>query len=61
MVCGFIRGQRDLRSQPHQLHFVIALYHPATGCDWSGAGNFHLWRSLADTLAENEAHGFFHA
>ena len=40
---------------------MIALYHPATRCDWSGGGNFHLWRSLADTLAENEAHGFFHA
>src|SRR5437762_3919368 len=40
---------------------MIALYHPATRCDRSSGGNFHLRRRLPDTLAENEAHGFFHA
>src|SRR5690242_16525482 len=58
-VGSFVRHQRDFRSEAHQFHFVIALYHSATGCDRGSAGDVQLRRSFSDTLAENEAHCFF--
>src|SRR5712692_9459371 len=40
---------------------MAALDHPATGGDRRGRNNFHLWRGLSNSVAEDKTRGFFHA
>ena len=61
LVRGMISRQRDLVGQSHQLKFVIALDHAAARSHRRCTHNLQSRRGFGDGIAEDEAHGFFHA
>ena len=61
LVRRLICRQRDFVGQSHQLKFMVTLDHAAAGSDRSCADDLQLRRSFGDSVAEYEAHGFFHA
>ena len=61
LISRLICRQRDLVRQTHQLKFMVALDHAATRGHRGSAHDLQLGRSLCDSVAEYEAHCFFHA
>jgi hypothetical protein len=60
-ISCFVSGERDLGGQPHQVDFVAALDHAASGGDRSRARERGAGRGLAQLVAEDKLCRLFDA